>query len=187
MPIQLRRKTTTGAGAAVLASGELAVNTVDKKLYLGNGVANTELLGGPVGAGTASHDTLRWDGTAWVKSANFQITTLGAQIPATKELLFLDTAILSLGTGSDFTMMFDGNDLLGEIADTADFYISDSTGDRLKLDTSGNLTFRGTSIYTGASATIFNNGFQRIRVLDQSTYDGLGGGLDANTIYLITA
>lgn len=76
---------------------------------------------------------------------------------------------------------------MGTIDDTFTFKISDGTGDRLRLDTSGDIHFYGNQIHNAGTA--FNVGFDRFNRLTQAAYDALvaGAGTDPDTVYILTA
>lgn len=109
MSIILRTKATTGAGAALLDAGELAVNLFDKSLYLGLGGSNQLLLGAPVAAGGGTHATLRWNGTTWVSNSNFTVDASGNITCGTVGCGAITSTSTIQGTVITATTNFSGN------------------------------------------------------------------------------
>lgn len=184
MAIKLRLKTTTGAGSAILAAGELAVNTFDRTLYVGDGSSNLVLLGAPVPAGTAADNSLRWNNSTkeWVENSILKIKTTGPELAASGVFGILTGGAINFNSGIgkiDNTASI----FRFTVADAATVDFIDSGQTRMKLRTDGNVEFGGTTIYT--DGTEYNKGYQRMEVLTQSAYDLLTP--DANTVYFISA
>jgi len=115
--IQVKRFNTAGdtptSRGAQLAYGELCVNTIDKKLWVGTNVGTNVMLSNAAVAATAPttepgalwYDTTVsqlkiWDGSAW------QITS-GTQISVINDLNDVDTTTVAPGAGD--LLYFDGN------------------------------------------------------------------------------
>jgi len=79
MPIINKYKDTTGAGSEVLAKGELATNTVDGTLYVGDGVANVLLVdtGAEMLPTATEGQTLRNNAGAWEATSGLTVDASG--------------------------------------------------------------------------------------------------------------
>ncbi len=186
MALITRNKATTAPSS--LVEGELGVRTANTlALFVGDSSSVQTLLGAPVAVGGGTNETLRYGGTEWVSASNLLITTTGGRVPSGGVFEVYDGASLRFGDDNDLQIESTGSNILGTIDDTFTFKISDGTGDRLRLDTSGDIHFYGNQIHNAGTA--FNVGFDRFNRLTQAAYDALvaGAGTDPDTVYILTA
>jgi hypothetical protein len=170
---------------ATLQTGELAVETTGRALYVGTAAGVKGLLGAPLQAGAADLQSLQWNATSgeWTTYAHLTLPATGPKVAAGKRLELDEAAVLYMGAAGEFQAHVTSGNYLGTIDPAGTYKINDGTGDRISLETNGDVKFRGTDLYT--NGVKLTNGLQRFRSLTQATYNGLGGGVDADTIYLI--
>ena len=76
-----KNSVTTTNVPATLTQGELAVNVVDSKLWVGGSDSVPVLLfDGPINPGTTTDDTLRWDGSSWAATSLVTSSSAGALV-----------------------------------------------------------------------------------------------------------
>ena len=185
MPIINKYKDTTGAGSEVLAKGELATNTVDGTLYVGNGVANVLLVdtGAEVLPSGTEGQTLRNNAGAWEATSDLTVDASG-NVDATGDIAAVD--ITASGNMAAVGITASGNMAAVDVAASGNIGAVDITasGDvgAVDITASGEVTSDH-----GVSVGAKDGGTQALTdsivTVTQAEYDGLTK--DNNTLYII--
>jgi len=150
--ILTKRKSTTGDPVpGDLEQGELAINTLDEKLFskntsnaifeiggggIGGSIANDQIA---VGAATADDIegsvTLTYDGTGIHTSLGLEVTGGDVDVP---NVHLVDNGTIYLGTGDDSTILFNGTDTYFKAPVGGDFRFTMENGSETGLVISAN-------------------------------------------------
>jgi hypothetical protein len=172
-PIQLYRTATAAAAptAGNLADGELAINTLDEKLYFKNSAGTVKLLastagssGDVVGPGSATDSApVAFDGTTGKLIKQAAVTGTGNVVLSTSPTLV--TPILGTPTSGNLSnTTADGTNKVGYLNIP---YVTDKTtsyslavgdvGEVVGVGTSGSITIPDATFAAGDAVLVFNN------------------------------
>jgi hypothetical protein len=172
-PIQLYRTSTAAAAptAGNLADGELAINTLDEKLYFKNSAGTVKLLastagssGDVVGPGSATDSApVAFDGTTGKLIKQASVTGTGNIVLATSPTLV--TPILGTPTSGNLSnATADGTNAVGYrnipyVADKTSSYVLavGDIGEVVGVGTGGSITIPNATFAAGDAVLVFNN------------------------------
>ena len=155
--LKIKRSATSGSAPASLSDGELAVNTTDKKLYVGTSGSVVELTGG-AGGGITSIGL----NVPSIFTSNGTITTngsLGFSLNSQTANLIFASPDNSSGTPSFRTLV------------PKDLAASGTANQYLQINSSGNLVWN--TISTSGGAPSGTNGQIQLVVKDGGVFDSL--------------
>lgn len=162
-----RSNTTTSAPTTGdINEGEIALNLADGAIFSRDNSTNIVRFGVIEGTSPTTSRIPRYNGTAWVQST---AATLDASDNLNLGSGTITTSGVITGVGSGLTSV-DAATLDGSAKSA---FVLDNTAGTYNI---GGVLYR--------ESTLVHTGFKWMRVLDQTTYDGLTP--DANTLYFIT-